>query len=42
LSGYGWSTTWPPGANGFAEHFIKPVDFDRLIAAIDRLAPREA
>ena len=43
LSGYGMEQDVAASrANGFAEHFIKPVDFDRLIAAIDRLAPRRA
>ena len=41
LSGYGMEQDVAASrANGFAEHFIKPVDFDRLIAAIDRLASR--
>ena len=39
LSGYGMEQDVAASrANGFAEHFIKPVNFDRLIAAIDRLA----
>ncbi len=43
LSGYGMEQDVAASrANGFAEHFIKPVNFDRLIAAIDRLAAREA
>jgi len=43
LSGYGMEQDVAASrANGFAEHFIKPVNLDRLIAAIDRLAAREA
>jgi PAS domain S-box-containing protein len=43
LSGYGMEQDVAASrANGFAEHFIKPVDFDRLIAAIDRLTSRES
>ena len=39
LSGYGMEQDVAASrANGFAEHFIKPVNLDRLIAAIDRLA----
>ncbi len=42
LSGYGMEQDVAASrANGFAEHFIKPVNLDRLIAAIDRLAARE-
>jgi nitrogen-specific signal transduction histidine kinase/ActR/RegA family two-component response regulator len=39
LSGYGMEQDVAASrANGFAEHFIKPVNLERLIAAIDRLA----
>jgi two-component system CheB/CheR fusion protein len=41
LSGYGMEQDVAASrSNGFAEHFIKPVNLDRLIAAIDRLAGR--
>ncbi|HEY2797461.1 MAG TPA: CHASE3 domain-containing protein [Thermoanaerobaculia bacterium] len=41
LSGYGMEQDVAASrSNGFAEHFIKPVSLDRLIAAIDRLAGR--
>ena len=43
LSGYGMEQDVAASrANGFAEHFIKPVNLDRLIAAIDRLASPRA
>ncbi|HEY4230241.1 MAG TPA: CHASE3 domain-containing protein [Thermoanaerobaculia bacterium] len=43
LSGYGMEQDVAASrANGFAEHFIKPVNLERLIAAIDRLAPPRA
>jgi two-component system CheB/CheR fusion protein len=43
LSGYGMEQDVAASrANGFAEHFIKPVNLDRLIAAIDRLASTPA
>jgi DNA-binding NarL/FixJ family response regulator len=38
LSGYGMESDLDRSRGlGFAEHFVKPLNLDRLIAALDRL-----
>ncbi|HEY1435281.1 MAG TPA: PAS domain S-box protein [Thermoanaerobaculia bacterium] len=40
LSGYGMEDDIQRSRSlGFAEHFVKPLNFNRLIAALDRLSP---